>query len=835
MSATNTTQQTVPFAAFIGIDWADQQHAICLHPAGSDRAEQSTLAHTPEALAEWIAKLRERFGSRPVAVAVEQRRGALLHALMGHEFLVLYPIHSTTLQNYRGAFVPSGAKDDRGDAFWSADLLRHHHAQLRPWKPDDMRAVNDLDYLTSEYDNYTDILQTEDGTISGNHAILPDHAVQKADGERMTAWLTWDKKTQYMKRCPTLWVDAARATAEKVLSEWPFIGRFVDVTTAELVSHEFLTPDRAAQRTRFSDGTECIVNFGEKPALVSLGGKDFLLPQNGWTVKGPRIEQSLSLVEEKPVIVIRAPGYFFSDRGGVPVTMASDGAGRLRITSPAATERVTVRPADVASDWRPATAALCQLDAQGQPLDVVSCHADELGRIEFGPLAQADSLLLVWGKGAQRADLRVAGMDLSHYDKTSKLNNPRVTATIANTGGANVTRVPVEFRVDGRVVRSDSVSVKGRARGKIAIEIDVTALDGVRRLEVVIDPAGKIAELSTANNRAARVVNFGADWFRWPHRKLLRVGVGGVSRLDRPVVTAFKLPADADPNSVRVARAGANGKPASAVPAQLDSGELCFIMPGPVRADESRRFVVLWRDKSETPGVFAPGGSCWHETQRTILTPFYEARFENGTLGFLAPRKDGVTGGSFLKNLVLSSRETGWGDEEGKVEEFTVERAGSVRTIIKVRKSLKADVSYEKRYTFYPHRFDVETSVNKPAGSLYNRAHYIERGAYLDDKGNTVVVDGHGDAEHIAGRNKDPKWYAVFAPDWAHTCVALTPFENVVHWDAGGSWGGTGFRSNSKQTSGVRLSYIIRDGAKDGSFGAEDYRRLTTPVTVTWE
>jgi hypothetical protein len=53
---------------------------------------------------------------------------------MGREFLALYPTPSTVLEKYRGAFVPSGAKDDRGDAFWAAGLLRHHHGQLRPWK-----------------------------------------------------------------------------------------------------------------------------------------------------------------------------------------------------------------------------------------------------------------------------------------------------------------------------------------------------------------------------------------------------------------------------------------------------------------------------------------------------------------------------------------------------------------------------------------------------------------------------------------------------------------------------------------------------------------------------
>jgi len=366
----------------------------------------------------------------------------------------------------------------------------------KPKKPEEMRAINDLGYLTSEYDNYTDILQTKDGKIDHQHAILPDHAVMLKDGERMKAWLTWDKKTQFMKRCPMLWEEAAKATAEKVLSEWPFIGRFVDVTTAEglyecydpkhpmtrtqkrecgpalhrafrdrklvvggehgiwwcvpwvdyiegmqsggnaswpaghlihpkskdeefegawgklktkweqyakwgigheyraplwelvfhdcivstwywgdasdwlldaapeitpkkdafnilygtipllwankggswlkdravflrtyrntcklheavataeLLSHEFVTPDHAVQRTRFSDGTECVVNFGEKPQRVKVGRQEFLLPQNGWAVKGPKIEQSRALDGDKQVTKIRAGKYQFPE------------------------------------------------------------------------------------------------------------------------------------------------------------------------------------------------------------------------------------------------------------------------------------------------------------------------------------------------------------------------------------------------------------------------------------------------------------------------------------------------------------------------------------------
>ena len=41
-----------PFAAFIGIDWADEKHAVVLQAADSQTKEPTTLEHTPEALSE---------------------------------------------------------------------------------------------------------------------------------------------------------------------------------------------------------------------------------------------------------------------------------------------------------------------------------------------------------------------------------------------------------------------------------------------------------------------------------------------------------------------------------------------------------------------------------------------------------------------------------------------------------------------------------------------------------------------------------------------------------------------------------------------------------------
>lgn len=138
-------------------------------------------------------------------------------------------------------------------------------------KPSDMAAVRDLGYLTSEYDNYTDILPVEPGKgIDASHDILPDHAVMLANGQRMTAWLTWDKKTQYMKRCPTFWVPAARIVIPKVLAEYPFLGRFIDVTTAEGL-YECYDPSHPLTKTQKRLCGENLLSYVRSLGLVTGG------------------------------------------------------------------------------------------------------------------------------------------------------------------------------------------------------------------------------------------------------------------------------------------------------------------------------------------------------------------------------------------------------------------------------------------------------------------------------------------------------------------------------------------------------------------------------------
>lgn len=130
------------FSAYVGIDWADRKHDFCLQAADSTRRESGIFEHSPQAIAHWANTLHQRFRGR-IAVCVELARGPLVSALQRHDFLVLFPVHPSTLATYRQAFVPSRAKDDPGDAELALEILLRHPERLHPvsLQSTDMRSL----------------------------------------------------------------------------------------------------------------------------------------------------------------------------------------------------------------------------------------------------------------------------------------------------------------------------------------------------------------------------------------------------------------------------------------------------------------------------------------------------------------------------------------------------------------------------------------------------------------------------------------------------------------------------------------------------------------------
>lgn len=163
--------EKVDYAAWIGIDWATDKHAVCLQPADSSQLEQCALEQKPEALHAWFMNLLVRFGGRKVAVAIEQSKGALINFLLGLDFVHIFRIHPKSLKNYRDALYPSGAKDDPSDAQLIMQFAKLHQGKIHPWIPDDVdsrlllrlvecrrktvnkrvRVTNELTQLLKEY------------------------------------------------------------------------------------------------------------------------------------------------------------------------------------------------------------------------------------------------------------------------------------------------------------------------------------------------------------------------------------------------------------------------------------------------------------------------------------------------------------------------------------------------------------------------------------------------------------------------------------------------------------------------------------------------------------
>jgi transposase len=134
------------FAAFVGLDWADAKHDVCLQAGASARREFLVLEHSPEAIDAWVRTLRTRFNGQPVAVCLELNKGPIVSALRKYDFLVLFPVNPFTLAKYREAFTPSRAKDDPTDAELQVELLLKHRDKLTPLTPQSptMRALAQL-------------------------------------------------------------------------------------------------------------------------------------------------------------------------------------------------------------------------------------------------------------------------------------------------------------------------------------------------------------------------------------------------------------------------------------------------------------------------------------------------------------------------------------------------------------------------------------------------------------------------------------------------------------------------------------------------------------------
>ena len=125
-----------------GIDWASEQHALCVVDEAGTRLRERVVAHEETGIA---ALCRELVALEVERVAIERPDGILVDRLLDAG-LVVIAVHPNQAKAARERYSVAHGKSDRFDAFVLAELARTDAHRLRAIRPDcdETRALRAL-------------------------------------------------------------------------------------------------------------------------------------------------------------------------------------------------------------------------------------------------------------------------------------------------------------------------------------------------------------------------------------------------------------------------------------------------------------------------------------------------------------------------------------------------------------------------------------------------------------------------------------------------------------------------------------------------------------------
>lgn len=609
----------------------------------------------------------------------------------------------------------------------------------------------------------------------------------------------------------------------------------------EMTRHEFVTDDRAVQKSTFQDGTEVWVNFGETPWTLKREGKQYTLPQYGFYARGPKVEQYriAGNAGADAVTYIHTDNYLFAE-GNVPGLIESSDGGpqTLRVEAPT---RIRLNMGTdtewVSFDWR----QLCprggegswrvvELDEEGNPAGVAEAVSAQGAMLRVAARKDGGSVLLLGpAELAERVEL-VAQQPVSVWPRDPNQGQALTIALkVSNVGGKHAENTHITLARDlgntHEVLATKLVTVPSGETVEIPFDLQTSAYDGEWSFWLKVDASGAFEEVCEADNLALAKADIVPDWSLWDGYIDVVVRADETA-LRRPVITmpfamdaeraALGLEGKADLAALRVVQSGPAGDTICSHQARLEGEvpQLSWQLHGkvPKGAQVACR---IYMDGATAHRHEARRAGNWVASDSAYSGPWYTVRFEEGYIR-------GITlhpGGQIISHLGVSSQDTGWVDEVGDVESFEVLQDGPVFTQVRVKKKLRGGHSYDKLYTFYQDHFTVTTLSQERFGNL-SRAYYTAVCQFEDDKGNAALIDGKGDAENVSGKNPSPKWYATWADGWGFSCVAVTPHDNLGYWD-NGHWAGVGFSTGSKEPATV--AYYVHFPQRDESYKAPDF------------
>ena len=209
---------------YLGVDWADQTHAVWVVAADGTKVVAHTVPHTAEGLSEWGRELDQwRAQGVELWAAIERREGRVVDFLLDHGVAV-YPVNPKALDRARDRFRQSGAKDDPFDARVLADFLRTDHGHLQALQPSS-DAAQELKLLTEDYQRQirqqTRLVNQLTNTLK---AYYP-RALEIAE-------LTTTLAQEFLQAHPT--PESLTGLTERTWQRWARAHRLSDARTREL-------------------------------------------------------------------------------------------------------------------------------------------------------------------------------------------------------------------------------------------------------------------------------------------------------------------------------------------------------------------------------------------------------------------------------------------------------------------------------------------------------------------------------------------------------------------------------------------------------------------------
>lgn len=119
---------------FAGIDWGEFKHAVCVIDETGKIVATFEVNHDASGLSELRKRLTDLSEGKTLRVAIERPTGLLVDTLVDADF-ELFAIHPNKVKACRPRYSAACAKDDRGDSYILADLLRtdgHRFSVLEP-------------------------------------------------------------------------------------------------------------------------------------------------------------------------------------------------------------------------------------------------------------------------------------------------------------------------------------------------------------------------------------------------------------------------------------------------------------------------------------------------------------------------------------------------------------------------------------------------------------------------------------------------------------------------------------------------------------------------------